>query len=307
MSNPIIFPIASSLVVLSLWLCLGATMIMVVTEALTPPKPPTGVSLSFPPFSRSKLTCKIDKSLDVDPDLICKSFPPGEIIFSYDDEVISARYQYKKKVQLWKKGSPYAASFSTAFTLNIKRDAERSVKRVFGGGIAFAITPTIDVGESGPESFGLFKIEDATGKPASGTPNPKTLAVEIDTSRDVTYSWDPQIPHVGLDINSVNSVKSRFLWNGTRFINRKVAVFIDYDASLQEISVRFQNVTTNGKPDKKKSKLFLSYSGLDLAAIVDERSYVGFSSRVPVTTDGVYFLYDWKFSTKWVLRKGIKI
>ena len=272
------------------------------------PELPPGITLSFPPFSASNLTCKIDKLLGLNPDLVCTpSSPPGQIIFSNDNDVISARYQYKKKVQLWKKGSPYAASFSTAFTINVKRDAERSVKRVFGGGIAFAITPTIDIGESGPESFGLFKIDDATGKPASGTPNPKTLAVEIDTSRDEAYSWDPQIPHVGLDINSVNSVKSRFLWNGTRFINRKVAVFIDYDASLQEISVRFQNVSTNGKPDKKKSKLFLSYSGLDLASIVDEQSYVGFSSRVPVTTDGVYFLYDWKFSTKWVLRKGIKI
>ncbi|KAI5079652.1 hypothetical protein GOP47_0005131 [Adiantum capillus-veneris] len=268
-----------------------------------PPPPPSPISLSFPPFSPSNLLCQFDKSLNLSADLICTpSNPPGQIVFSYDNDVISTRYQYKKPVQLWKKGSPYAASFSTQFTLQFHRDAERSVKRVFGGGIAFAVTPTIDAGDSGPESFGLFKIDDASGKAAGGK-NPKTVAVEIDTSRDVTYSWDPQIPHVGLDISSVNSVASKFLWNGTAFIDRKIAVFIDYDAQKEVLAVRFQNVSASGKADKAKSTLFLSYAGLSLGKTVNEMSYVGFSSRVPVTTDGVYILYDWSFSTQWVLKK----
>jgi hypothetical protein len=265
--------------------------------------PPRGVSLSFPPFSSSKLACVYNKSIELGSNSICvASLPPGRIIFTNDYEVVSVRYQYKKKVALWKKGSPFAASFSTSFTLNFNRDAERSVKRLFGGGIAFAITPTIDVGSSGPESFGLFPIDQSNGRPLMPS-DPRTVAVEIDTSRDTTYGWDPQIPHVGIDINSVDSVKSRFLWNGTRFIDRKIAVFIDYDASSQEISVRFQNVSANGSPDKRKSKLFLSYSGLDLSKLVNERSYVGFSMREPVVDNGAYVLYDWKFSTKWVLRK----
>ncbi|KAH7314791.1 hypothetical protein KP509_21G020400 [Ceratopteris richardii] len=275
-------------------------------SAKLPPSPPPDTSISFPPFSNRTLLCQFDKSVGLPANIICKSSdPPGQIIFSNDDDVISVRYQYRKPVALWKKGSPYAASFSTQFTVQFHRDAERSVKRVFGGGLAFAITPTIDVGSSGPESFGLFPIEDSTGKPAGGR-NTKTVAVEIDTSRDVTYSWDPPIPHVGLDINSVNSVASRYLWDGPSFVDRKIAVFIDYDACRHRLEVRFQNVTANGKPNKSKSKLWLSYDGLDLAASVNELSYVGFSSRVPVTTDGVYFLYDWKFSTKWVLAKGSK-
>ncbi|MCO5595919.1 hypothetical protein L7F22_049970 [Adiantum nelumboides] len=265
--------------------------------------PPPPISLSFPPFSPSSLLCHFDKSLNVSADAICSpSSPPGQIVFSYDNDVVSTRYQYKTPVQLWKKGSSYAASFSTQFTLQFKRDFERSVKRVFGGGIAFAITPTTDAGDSGPESFGLFKIDDASGKPA-GRKNPRTVAVEIDTSRDVTYSWDPQIPHVGLDINSVNSVASKYLWNGTAFIDRKIAVFIDYNAQKEVLDVRFQNVSGSGKADKAKATLFLSYAGLNLGNIVNEMSYVGFSSRVPVTTDGVYILYDWKFSTKWVLKR----
>ncbi|KAH7314795.1 hypothetical protein KP509_21G020600 [Ceratopteris richardii] len=275
-------------------------------SAESPPPPPPGVSISFPPFSNRTLLCQYDKSVNLPETAICtSSVPPGQIIFSNDDDVISVRYQYRTPVALWKKGSPYAASFSTQFTLQFHRDAERSEKRVFGGGIAFAITPSIDVGSSGPESFGLFSIDDSTGKAAGGK-DTKTVAVEIDTSRDVTYSWDPPIPHVGVDVNSVNSVASRYLWDGPSFIDRKIAVFIDYDASRHRMEVRFQNVTSNGKPNKSKSQLWLSYDGLDLAATVNELSYVGFSSRVPVTTDGVYFLYDWKFSTNWVLVKGAK-
>ncbi|MCO5575573.1 hypothetical protein L7F22_029375 [Adiantum nelumboides] len=265
--------------------------------------PPPPISLSFPPFSPSSLLCQFDKSLNVSADAICTpSSPPGQIVFSYDNDVVSTRYQYKTPVHLWKKGSSYAASFSTQFTLQFKRDSERSVRRVFGGGITFAITPTTDAGDSGPESFGLFKIDDASGKPAGGK-NPKTVAVEIDTSRDVTYSWDPQIPHVGLDINSVNSVASKYLWNGTAFIDHKIAVFIDYNAQKEVLDVRFQNVSASGKADKGKATLFLSYADLNLGNTVNEMSYVGFSSRVPVTTDGVYILYDWKFSTIWVLKR----
>ncbi|KAH7314790.1 hypothetical protein KP509_21G020300 [Ceratopteris richardii] len=244
------------------------------------PAPPPGVSISFPPFSNSTLLCQYDKSINLPGSAICTpSVPPGQIVLSNDDEVISVRYQYRKPVALWKNGSPYAASFSTQFTLQFHCDAERSVKRVFGGGIAFAITPTIDVGSSGPESFGLFPIDESSGRTVGGK-DTKTVAVEIDTSRDVTYSWDPPISHVGLDVNSVNSVASRYLWDGSSFIDRKIAVFIDYDASQHRMEVRFQNVSNNGGPDRSKSQLWLSYHGLELAASVNELSYVGFSLSV---------------------------
>eukprot|EP00246_Nothoceros_aenigmaticus_P002826 TRINITY_DN136_c0_g1_i3.p1 TRINITY_DN136_c0_g1~~TRINITY_DN136_c0_g1_i3.p1 ORF type:complete len:318 (-),score=13.43 TRINITY_DN136_c0_g1_i3:125-1051(-) len=260
---------------------------------------PQGVSLSYPPFT-ADLNCSYDASIPVEPAAICtpSADAPSQIIFSYDNDVIDVRYQRTTPVQLYKKGTKYAASFSTSFVINIDRDSERSVQRVFGGGIAFAITPSPTEGIVGTETIGLFPIDQATGNPVAGQ-SPRTVAVEIDTSR--AFDWDfPTVPHVGLDVNSLASVASRFLWNGTDFVNRKVGVFVDYDAQEEALAVRFQNITANGRADKKRSTLFLSYSGLKLSDHVNENSYVGFSSRVPVTDDGVYRLYEWKFTTKWV-------
>eukprot|EP00246_Nothoceros_aenigmaticus_P014352 TRINITY_DN53_c0_g1_i1.p1 TRINITY_DN53_c0_g1~~TRINITY_DN53_c0_g1_i1.p1 ORF type:complete len:294 (-),score=37.15 TRINITY_DN53_c0_g1_i1:486-1367(-) len=262
--------------------------------------PPKAVSFSTPPWD-SRFQCSYNQSTapDLPKDIICKVVD-NQLILSNDNDVISVRYSYDKKVQLYKKKSAWKASFSTVFTVNIDRDSERSVKRVFGGGIAFAFTPNNNVGSSGPETFGLFEIDEATGKSLRGKKT-KTVAVAIDTSRTtINTVYDPQIPHVELDINSVNSVKSSFLWNGTEFVDRKIAVFIDYDAKKEFLAVRFQNLTDTGKPNKRKSKLYLAYNNLKLSDYLGEKSYVGFSSRIPVTTDGIYRIYDWKFSTKWV-------
>ncbi|KAL3693012.1 hypothetical protein R1sor_006663 [Riccia sorocarpa] len=230
------------------------------------------VKLSFPPWKNTN--CSFDDSVGLDPALICTpSSDKKAIIFSNDDDVISARYEYVNPVRLYKKGTKYASSFSTSFILDIRRDFERSEQRVFGGGFAFAITPDQLTRNAGVGSIGLFPINTENGKPLSSQ-SPKTVAVEIDTSRD-GFSWDnPQLPHLGIDINSLKSVKSKFLWNQTQFVSRKIGYFIDYDA-------------------KKES--------IELSKEVNEYSYVGFSSRVPVTTDGTYVLYEWNFETKEVL------
>ena len=277
-------------------------------EAALPP-PPDGTTITLPPFSNTTMVCSFDPAINAGKSTampICvQSYPtPGQYIYLCDDDKqVSARYQYKKKVQLWKKGSAYAASFSTWFTFEISPEIENDDQGIFGSGLAFAITPSLSVGTSGFGSLGLFEIDRATGKAVSrGKKSPKTLAVEIDLDRD-SEAWDLEAPHVGLDLNSLRSSEGAFLWDGSGFAGRRIAAFIDYDAARHKLEVRFQNVSSRGVADKKKSKLFLSVSGLDLSKHVNERSYVGFSSRVPVTTHGVYYIYNWHFTTQWVLKK----
>lgn len=260
--------------------------------------------LSFPPFT-SALQCSYDTAATPFP--VCSLLSdPAQVIFSDDNDVFPARYQYTTPVQLYKKGTRLAASFSTSFVINIDGDSERSVQRVFGGGLAFAITPSPKVDPaSGEESLGLFPINEATGGPAAGSPSPRIVAVEVDLSR--AFDWDrPSVPHVGLDINSLRSVAGSLLWNTTDFVNRKVAVFVDYDAREESLEVRFQNVTETGTPHKSKAKLFLAYHGLKLSDHVNERSYVGFSARVPTVDSGVYRLFQWTFTTKWVRTKKVQ-
>ncbi|KAG6542609.1 hypothetical protein Mapa_016080 [Marchantia paleacea] len=260
------------------------------------------VKLSYPPWNRNDLNCSYDDlEMVTDPTVICTPQDDGAaIIFSYDNDVVSVRYAYTKPVRLYKKGTKYAMSFSTSFIVDIHRDIERTVRRVFGGSWAFAITPDQLTRNAGSESIGLFPIDVDTGKPLSGQ-SPRTVAVEIDTSRPVN-NWDyPELPHLGIDINSLESVKVDYLWNQTAFINRKVGYFVDYDAKAEVMQVRVQNITTNGKLNKRNSKLWLTYPNFKLSDHVNEYSIVGFSSRVPVTDDGTYDLYAWNFETTEVL------
>ena len=276
---------------------------------------PKGVNLSFTRFprSRSPLNCSTDgeatAGLDIGPDRICYVTETGESVFFSAPSVISVRYQYLKKVQLWsaKKIKSQAVSFSTSYVIEFQRSDWRESRNFlpFGGGWAFAITPDQRVGASGPESLGLFEIDPKTGKSLRGKKT-KTVAIELDISRfsaDVTFA-DPQLPHVGLDINSVKSIVTRPIGNFTKFVDRPIAVFIDYDAKKSQLQVRVQKLsnsdTSRSVPDKKKAKLYLSYAPLRLSDLVDEYSYVGFSSRIPEAEDGTYMLSSWKFSTKWV-------
>ena len=187
---------------------------------------PKGVTLSFPPFS-SKFTCSIDPAIGVDPKDICTpTTDPTSLALSYDNDVVSARYQYKSPVQLWKKNSKYVASFSASFVVNFDRSSEYTIKHLFGGGgLAFAITPSLSVIGSNSESLGLFEIDQKTGNPVAGVSSAKTVAVEIDVSRN-GESWDPAIPHIGLDVNSVKSVKTKYLGDPNNFDDHKVSRFI---------------------------------------------------------------------------------
>ena len=278
---------------------------------------PKGVKLSFTNFksSSSVLNCSIDglkaDEAGVSPKDICKVATTGKsVIMSAPEYQTSARYQYLTKVQLWSsKIKSHAVSFSTSYVIEFLRSSDRRESEnffSFGGGWAFAITPDQRVGAAGPESLGLFEIDPKTGKSLRGEKKTKTVAVELDISRfsaQVTFP-DPQIPHLGLDIDSVKSIVTRPIGNFTRFVDRPIAVFIDYDAAKSQLQVRVQKLsgsdTSRSVPDKKKAKLYLSYAPLRLSDLVNEYSYVGFSTRLPQDEDGYYLLSSWKFSTKWV-------
>ena len=78
-------------------------------------------------------------------------------------------------------------------------------------------------------------------------------------------------------------------------------VWIEYDALKKTLKVFLHKVKVNQTPKRQDANIAISYTGLDLAKEVKEFSYVGFGSRVPETPNGVYIIYDFKFTTKWVL------
>ncbi|KAK7393190.1 hypothetical protein VNO78_21704 [Psophocarpus tetragonolobus] len=80
--------------------------------------------------------------------------------------------------------------------------------------------PNTPVGGGGG-NFGIFK-------PGGGN---RAVAVEFDTFRN---SWDPQIQHIGIDVNSIVSTKTdHFILDNGGVAN----VVIKYDASTKILNV----------------------------------------------------------------------
>jgi hypothetical protein len=280
----------------ALVLCI-AYLTIIAAAAETRPK---GVSIAFPPLD-NRFKCVVDPAIGVDTKFICtKGTSPAALVLSNDNDVVSARYQYRTPVQLWKRKSKYVASFSASFIVNFDRSSEFTVRELFsGGGIAFAITPSLSVKGTGSESFGLFPIDLKTGASKNGG-RTKTVAVELDISRAEPNGFDPQVPHVGLDVNSVKSVKTKYLGDPATIIDVKIGVWVDYNAAKKTIEVYIHKVKVSQTPKRQNANLAIRYTGLDLAKEVEEYSYVGFSSRVPETPNGVYKIYKFQFTTTWV-------
>ncbi|KAG0616190.1 hypothetical protein M758_5G097700 [Ceratodon purpureus] len=268
--------------------------------------PPRATTISFPPSN--KFVCSTDPNVPDTPapEFVCSvdmtnGKPTGLLILSNDIDVSSARYQWRTPIQLWKKNSRYIASFNAFYVVNFNRDIEFTQRPLFsGGGLAFAITPDTSVVGTGQETFGLFPINEQTGASLRGAKT-KTVAVEMDLSRIDDKGFDPLAPHIGLDINSMKSVTTKSLGDPNKVIDVKYGVWVEYDALKMTLKVFLHKVKDTQTPKRDRASLAISYTGLDLAKEVKEFSYVGFGSRVPETPNGVYVIYDFKFSTKWVL------
>lgn len=149
---------------------------------------------------------------------------------------IAGRAFYYKKFNLWKrKGQP--AMFNTTFVLNISNQTV-----IAGEGLAFVLTDNTNVPEN---SYGQWlSIVNAD---TNGTARAKIVAVEFDTRK--SYSDDLDDNHVGLDVNSVYSIKQAslsdygiHLSNGTdvkvhvQYDGKNITVFAGY-SSLQNLSL----------------------------------------------------------------------
>ena len=88
---------------------------------------------------------------------------------------------------------------------------------------------------------------------------------------------------------------------GYRDVVVQIGVWVEYDALKTTLKVFLHKVKANLTPNRKNANIAISYTGLDLAKEVNEFSYVGFGSRVPEQPNGMYRIYDFKFTTKWVL------
>ena len=170
-------------------------------------------------------------------------------------------------------------SFSTRFSFSITNVNPSS----YGDGLTFFLSPENETLGSPGGFLGLVNSSLLTKN--------RFVAVEFDTRLDPHFD-DPSDNHVGLDIDSLNSIET-----ADPFLNDKIDL---KSGKLITAWIEYKN-------DQKKLKVFLSYSrfkpqnpvlvvGVDLSEYLKELKYVGFSASTEGSTE-LHLIESWSFKT----------
>lgn len=184
----------------------------------------------------------------------------------------SGRAFYYRPFRLWKKkGDP--AAFNTTFVFRI------TSQTVIGGeGLAFVLTDNTNVP---PNSDGKWlSIVNAS---TNGTSQANIVAIEFDTRK--SYSQDIDDNHVGLDVNSIYSIKQVPLSNyGIDLSTGKdVTVHVQYDG---------KNITVFAGHNNTKN-LAMS-EPIDLSAYLPQKVFLGFAASTSNHTQ-LNCVRSWEF------------
>ncbi|XP_057732321.1 putative bark agglutinin LECRPA3 [Arachis stenosperma] len=184
----------------------------------------------------------------------------------------TGRVLYATPVTIWDKATGNVASFVTSFSFVVE-DAEGDY--ISADGIIFFLAPQ-DTEIPNNSSGGFLGVVDS-----SNALN-QFVGVEFDT---YTNEWDPDSAHVGIDVNSLISLKT-VKWN--RVSGSLVRVSIIYDSLSKTLSVSVTN---------KNGRITTVSQVVDLKAVLPEKVRVGLSATT--TTGGVeaHDIYSWSFTS----------
>ncbi|XP_059428451.1 probable L-type lectin-domain containing receptor kinase S.5 [Corylus avellana] len=205
--------------------------------------------LMFSPNSRIS-----GAAIQVTPDVNTKSYTINQ----------SGRTFYKKQFRLWSKSKGVAASFNTTFVFTITPlDPNTPV----GEGLAFILAADAALPES---SYGqwLGILNAAT----NGSSQANVVAVEFDTRK--SYPEDLDGNHVGLDVNSIISIKQVSLggYGVNLTAGNQTSVRVVFDGKNNTVSVL---VMSNGTGEYMPVIMSLP---LNLSDRLPEKVFVGFSA-----------------------------
>ncbi|WZZ41547.1 hypothetical protein YC2023_037806 [Brassica napus] len=177
---------------------------------------------------------------------------------------------YSKQIRFRDSPNDTVSSFSTTFVFVIRP----VVPGIGAEGMAFVIAPNFSLPTAAPsEDLGLFNIIN------NGNDLHHVFAVEFDTVQDPLD--DPDNNHVGIDINSLKSVKTSpagYWYDNDQFkkltlvSGKPMQVWVDYDGRTHWINV------TMAPFRKEKPKKALVSIVRDLSSVLLQDMFVGFSS-----------------------------
>ncbi|MBA0832635.1 hypothetical protein Goarm_017017 [Gossypium armourianum] len=196
------------------------------------------------------------------------------------------RIIFAESVPIWESETREVTSFTSHFSFII--DTQGKASSDYSAGLAFFLAPVGS--EIPPNSAGGFLgLFNTTTSDSSGN---QVVLVEFDT---FSNEWDPEVEHVGININSISSVKYA-PWNFSLYSEDTADAWISYNATTRNLSVTwsYQNSSSQGS---------LSHQ-IDLTEILPETAIVGFSAATSHRIER-HQLVSWEFNSS-LERKAIK-
>ncbi|KAJ6381504.1 hypothetical protein OIU77_030227 [Salix suchowensis] len=204
---------------------------------------------------------------------------------------------YSQKIQMLNRSSsssPNDSSFSTTFVFQI---ISPSIGEG-GFGLAFTLSPSDRLpGADAGHFLGLFNSNN------NGDSSNNIFAVEFDTVNGFNESTDSEGNHVGININSVDSVAGKpasYIDDANRLVSfeellldsgKPIQAWIEYDGVAKLINV---TIAPMGQDKPIQPLIPFQY---DLSKVVREDMYAGFSASTGEKASSHYIL-GWSFSTK---------
>ncbi|XP_061355246.1 lectin 7-like [Gastrolobium bilobum] len=193
----------------------------------------------------------------------------------------AGRAFYALPKRLWDPKTGKLASFTSTFSFVVTTNGPG-----IGDGISFFIAPLNSTipNNSGGGYLGLFSPESA-----SDTSRNQIVAVEFDTFHN---PWDPAEAHIGIDINSIVSVKT-VPWQHEDPSSSVTTVFatVTYEPLAQNLSV----IVSYPESIVHEPTISLSHL-IDLTTVLPEWVSVGFSGSTGVLVEE-HEILSWTFSS----------
>ncbi|RDX90388.1 putative L-type lectin-domain containing receptor kinase S.5, partial [Mucuna pruriens] len=188
----------------------------------------------------------------------------------------SGRAFFNKPYKLWSKKKNQTASFNTTFVLNINPQTTPG-----GEGLAFILTSDTTLPQNSEGEW--LGIVNAT---SNGTSQAGILAVEFDTRK--SFSQDGPDNHVGININSINSIQQ------VPLINTGINIS---SASNVTFKIQYFNDTISvfGSMFGTSMVTLLVSPPLNLSSYLHEDVFLGFSASTSNFTE-LNCVKAWEFS-----------
>lgn len=178
------------------------------------------------------------------------------------------------------------ASFNTQFDLNLQPKNGTGAE-----GLAFIITSDYSLpADSYGKWLGLFNAI------TNGSSSAKVLAVEFDTKKSPGTN-DPDGNHVGINVNSINSLNFTSLGGLTNLTgsyngitNYDIQASIQYNGTSKKLDVYIAKKTDSMPSNPVVSAI------IDLSAILDEKAYFGFSASTGEVDTELNCVKSWNFT-----------